>query len=422
MTIGQRIAQNRKNLGLSQEALGEKLGVSRQSIYKWESDAALPEIDKLITLSKLFGLSVGALLGVEEEAAEADKPREPAPDLTESQLKMVEEIVQRYLSSLPQPQPKKRRGFLRAAAALCILFAAWQLYTKLDAVEGQYSQLTNQVEYVQRNVENQINGISTRVENILKAQNDLTADYETAIAGADLAANRVTFSFRAVPKTFTAGPLAYLEITSGGVTETFGPFAAENNQTFRGEGTVTLTDEITLSVVFETEGVRSTQLLDEYSYLYTGSLPELSVESHFWRLQLETPYVLTLPNKYNDGQIVYTRPPSPGKQLAADQPSAEAAEVRVGLFKNQELVAWAEPTEKPSSYHGFEDCDFYRFPELTLPLTEEDTLCAAAVITDQYGRTIVIQDNLCIVAEEGTLLEWPESGSVGYPTDDWKFD
>ena len=37
MTIGQRIAQKRKELGLSQEALGSKLGVSRQSLYKWEA-------------------------------------------------------------------------------------------------------------------------------------------------------------------------------------------------------------------------------------------------------------------------------------------------------------------------------------------------------------------------------------------------
>lgn len=42
MTVGQRIAQKRKELGLSQEALGEQLGVSRQSIYKWESDTVLP--------------------------------------------------------------------------------------------------------------------------------------------------------------------------------------------------------------------------------------------------------------------------------------------------------------------------------------------------------------------------------------------
>jgi len=42
MTVGQRIAHKRKELGLSQEALGEQLGVSRQAIYKWESDATLP--------------------------------------------------------------------------------------------------------------------------------------------------------------------------------------------------------------------------------------------------------------------------------------------------------------------------------------------------------------------------------------------
>ena len=59
MGIGQRITQKRKELGLSQEALGEQLGVSRQSIYKWESDTALPEIEKLITLSRLFGLPGG---------------------------------------------------------------------------------------------------------------------------------------------------------------------------------------------------------------------------------------------------------------------------------------------------------------------------------------------------------------------------
>ena len=62
-TIGQRIAQERKNLGLSQEALGEKMGVSRQAISKWESDGAVPEIDKLIALSKLFGVSIGWLWG-----------------------------------------------------------------------------------------------------------------------------------------------------------------------------------------------------------------------------------------------------------------------------------------------------------------------------------------------------------------------
>ena len=81
MTVGQRIAQKRKELGLSQEALGDRLGVSRQSIYKWESDSALPEVEKLITLAKLFGVSVGWLLGVEEDAA---PEAVPSCELTEA--------------------------------------------------------------------------------------------------------------------------------------------------------------------------------------------------------------------------------------------------------------------------------------------------------------------------------------------------
>ena len=64
MTIGERIAQLRKEHALSQEELGEQLNVSRQAIYKWESNASLPEVEKLIVLSRLFGVSVGYLLGV----------------------------------------------------------------------------------------------------------------------------------------------------------------------------------------------------------------------------------------------------------------------------------------------------------------------------------------------------------------------
>lgn len=73
MTLGQRIQEQRKSLNLSQEALGEAMGVSRQAISKWESDLTIPEIDKLIALSKLFDMPVGQLLGVEERAP-AEQP------------------------------------------------------------------------------------------------------------------------------------------------------------------------------------------------------------------------------------------------------------------------------------------------------------------------------------------------------------
>ena len=65
MTLGQRIQELRKQHNLSQEALGEKLGVSRQAISRWEMDGAVPEVDKLIAMSKLFGVSLNDLLQVE---------------------------------------------------------------------------------------------------------------------------------------------------------------------------------------------------------------------------------------------------------------------------------------------------------------------------------------------------------------------
>ena len=62
MTIGQKILQLRSDANISQEQLAETLGVSRQSVSKWEMDQALPQIDKVIQLSELFSVSTDALL------------------------------------------------------------------------------------------------------------------------------------------------------------------------------------------------------------------------------------------------------------------------------------------------------------------------------------------------------------------------
>ena len=78
-TLGGRIQAGRKAAGLSQEALGERLGVSRQAVSRWEADAAVPELEKLIAMSRLFGVTVGALLGVEPPAGEAKAGRRRVP-------------------------------------------------------------------------------------------------------------------------------------------------------------------------------------------------------------------------------------------------------------------------------------------------------------------------------------------------------
>ncbi len=68
MTLGERISTFRRRQGLSQEALAEKLGVSRQSVSKWERNESLPETDKLPLLAQALGISLDLLLNGEEAA------------------------------------------------------------------------------------------------------------------------------------------------------------------------------------------------------------------------------------------------------------------------------------------------------------------------------------------------------------------
>ena len=70
MTFGEKLSKLRKEYNYTQEQLAEILGVSRQSISKWESDTAFPETEKLIELGKLFKCSMDYLL--KEDITEKD--------------------------------------------------------------------------------------------------------------------------------------------------------------------------------------------------------------------------------------------------------------------------------------------------------------------------------------------------------------
>ena len=153
MTTGQRIALKRKEAGLSQETLGAELGVSRQSIYKWESDTALPEIDKLVALSRRFGVTVGWLLGVEEAPETASAP--DSGELTDAQLKMVEEITERYLAAQTAPKPRKKWPYV--LAALAVLCAAYNIYDSIRTIgrqfDGVYNRINQMEQYVQSGIQ-----------------------------------------------------------------------------------------------------------------------------------------------------------------------------------------------------------------------------------------------------------------------------
>ena len=395
MTVGARIAQKRKELGLSQEALGEQLKVSRQAIYKWESDATLPEIEKLVALAKLFDVPVGWLLGVEEEkeaAAETEAPHDSG-ELNETQIRMVEEIVGRYLKA--QPQPKKPKRWLKLVAAALVLVVGVHLFNRLDGLDRQYDNLQNTMGDLKWSVNNQIGGIAGRVEEILKSQNDLTADYGTELTAADLRAGTVTFRLWAVPKTFEDGMSAVFMANSGADPVEV-PGQLSDGTVFSAEVTTALTDEITLSVVFLTpDGQRQTQLLDTYTGRLSESFPWVDVQSNFhWE---PAPGGVVQVAKRGQGFINYAYAHEYETKMEGVG-LITVEQIQVGVFVNQKLVAWAEECPQPESYQGdWDDAIFFQMPDVTVTLDRDDELCAAALVTDNYGRQFMAYDIPCTV-------------------------
>lgn len=429
MTTGQKIAARRKELELSQEALGDKLGVSRQTVYKWESDLSLPDIDKLVALSRLFQVPVGWLLGVEEE------PEPQSVDFSPEQLKLLEEILGRYPRAEPEElsegqrkqveelvgrPPKKRRRWPWVLAVLVIAVGGWTLFQRLDQMEQQYYDLANSVGNITYSVNSQIGSITDRVEEVLKAQNDLTADYGTQLVSADLASNTGTFSLRAVPKTYTPGMSVIFLADNGEETLEF-PAQEGENGTFTGEAACTLTDTITLSAVFVTGDTRQTQLLDQYVDLYSDSLPQIDVNSLLSIFEVEEydqgDGSFVIPEEYvtvSDGQNG-SSVSAVWEQLGVSQ----LRKVEVGLFYNEKLVQWLTPCQKPSNYKGFEGEDFYRLDPVTLTMEEGDVLEIAARGTDQYGRQWVALGGAFQV-KDGELTH-PDSYAIFSNPAHWDF-
>ncbi len=78
MILSEKILNLRKKSGWSQEELAEKMNVSRQSISKWESATSIPDLNKIIEMSKLFGVSIDYLVKDDIEKAEYIESAEPS--------------------------------------------------------------------------------------------------------------------------------------------------------------------------------------------------------------------------------------------------------------------------------------------------------------------------------------------------------
>ena len=92
MKLNEKILYYRKAAKLSQEELAVQIGVSRQAVSKWELDAAIPEIDKLLALARIFGVTTDELLSEDDPGA---NPIKEEPPKTESRV-LSEDGIDRF--------------------------------------------------------------------------------------------------------------------------------------------------------------------------------------------------------------------------------------------------------------------------------------------------------------------------------------
>ena len=134
----------RKKAGLSQEALAEKIGVSRQAISKWETGEAAPEITKLPLLARTFGVTADWLLDDEAEFEEDTPEEEAGPDepAGAADNRPVEQTYPEWIDRLPgfQGRMVNKYGWLygvrmaiSGALLLMIGLVANAMFTSMDS-------------------------------------------------------------------------------------------------------------------------------------------------------------------------------------------------------------------------------------------------------------------------------------------------
>lgn len=96
MRLGNHLFQARKKKGLSQEAVAEKLGISRQTISKWETDETLPDIRQSKKLAVLYGLSLDELVSFDMDMQEIQEAIDRTSDEVTSKVDWTQVWSKKY--------------------------------------------------------------------------------------------------------------------------------------------------------------------------------------------------------------------------------------------------------------------------------------------------------------------------------------
>ena len=400
MTLGQRIQELRKQQGLSQEKLGELLGVSRQAVSKWEGDNGIPELDTLIAMSRLFGVTVGRLLGVEEDS---EPQAEYSGESIVQDEDRIEDILRRYAGQAAQTEDRarmNRRTWMIAGAAVALVLLI-VLFTQLGTVRLLRSELSA----LQVNVTNSQNNLSGQVRStiydILSEEARLLNTFGWQVVDFDLNEQTAVLRLDATMKEYISGSTmqfcAEWATVDGRHGQTAGDWASGPD--FCSEITLPLNYHTQVTIrVRDAAGNIKEQLLDETIYdLHPDRF-------HLNAYNLTAPFAVTVKGFGTSASTsVAEKAFIVIESGFPDLFRPEKAELRA--FVNNTEIMREELTITPSKrekglFNASMNDGFYK-----LTMKNGDTLSIRLTVTDNLGRTEEVFESIAI--KDGEFSNYP---------------
>ena len=257
MTLGQNIQTARKAKGMSQEALAEKIGVSRQALGKWEKDTALPGLDNLQALAAELGTGVDALLG-----AQAESPAAPAVTL---------DALRDLLAARDAEEKRRRRLWGGAAGAAFLVLAgllagtALQYERQINALNQNYAAIQSSYAAQQADLSAQI----SELQDAVRMGETTVLDWRWLPADKlhrDAAGSWMPVQVQVTPRTAAAGTTARLAVRCGDDTQLYEMTAAPDGSFAAGGLVFTDGNSYALSVQWTADGVTKSETLGTVNF------------------------------------------------------------------------------------------------------------------------------------------------------------
>ena len=409
MTLGQRIQELRKQRGMSQEALGDALGVSRQAVSKWEGDNGIPELDTLIAMSRLFEVTVGQLLGVEEPV---EQKSETANESEENKEDQVEAVLRRYVEQTTKKEECSwfERWGKTVTEAIVVTTVFVVMLSMLLSLRSTVKLLQSDLSRLQVDVSNNQSNLTGTIRNtiydVLAEEANLLSTFDWDIVDFDLDDQTATLSLNATMKEYAAGSKLQFCAAWKKVDDTEGKTDGDwvDGPNFQSEITLPLNYHTDISIrVEDADGNIKEQVIQTPLY-------ELHPDNfHLYARNLITPFAISYKGfgfssstaKAEQAYIIIESifPDFFWPEKAVLTASVNDVEIM------SEVMTIAPSTRETQVFNASIQNTYY-----DLTLKDGDTLEVVLVVTDNLGRTEQFSDSVNM--QDGELQRKPAAAPV----------